>query len=60
MTGVARALALTSAIFLLATAPALAQKNGGVLKFFHRDSPASGSIHGGDDLGRGALHGGFQ
>src|SRR5215472_13300895 len=45
MTGVARALALTSAIFLLATAPALAQKNGGVLKFFHRDSPASGSIH---------------
>jgi len=40
-----RALALTSAIFLLATAPALAQKNGGVLKFFHRDSPARGSIH---------------
>ena len=25
--------------------PAMAQKSGGVLKFFHRDSPASGSIH---------------
>src|SRR5438309_4348547 len=45
MPGIARALALTSAIFLLAAAPALAQKSGGVLKFFHRDSPASGSIH---------------
>ena len=45
MPGIARALALTSAIFLLAAPPALAQKTGGVLKFFHRDSPASGSIH---------------
>ena len=25
--------------------PALAQKSGGTLRFFHRDSPASGSIH---------------
>ena len=25
--------------------PALAQQNGGVLKFYHRDSPASASIH---------------
>src|SRR2546423_12703861 len=45
MRGIARALALTSAIFLLASPPAFAQKSGGVLKFFHRDSPASGSIH---------------
>jgi peptide/nickel transport system substrate-binding protein len=44
MPGITRALALTSAIFL-AAGPALAQKTGGVLKFFHRDSPASGSIH---------------
>src|SRR5712672_4027817 len=28
-----------------AAGPAFAQKGGGVLKFFHRDSPASGSIH---------------
>jgi peptide/nickel transport system substrate-binding protein len=35
------------AAFLAAlfAAPALAQKSGGVLKFFHRDSPASMSIH---------------
>ena len=45
MPGIAYALALTSAIFLLAVPPAFAQKSGGVLKFFHRDSPASGSIH---------------
>jgi peptide/nickel transport system substrate-binding protein len=45
MPGIASALALTSAVFLLAAPPALAQKTGGVLKFFHRDSPASGSIH---------------
>src|SRR5437764_13956204 len=45
MPGIARALALTSAVFLLAAIPAFAQKSGGVLKFFHRDSPASGSIH---------------
>jgi peptide/nickel transport system substrate-binding protein len=45
MVGTARALASASAIFLLTATPALAQKPGGVLKFFHRDSPASGSIH---------------
>jgi peptide/nickel transport system substrate-binding protein len=45
MPGIASALALTSAVFLLAAPLALAQKTGGVLKFFHRDSPASGSIH---------------
>src|SRR5215471_20220499 len=45
MTSIARALAVTSAILLLAVSPVLAQKSGGVLKFFHRDSPASGSIH---------------
>src|SRR5690348_18082066 len=45
MPDIARALALTSAIFLLAASSALAQKTGGVLKFYHRDSPASGSIH---------------
>ncbi|MGE0259709.1 MAG: ABC transporter substrate-binding protein, partial [Alphaproteobacteria bacterium] len=28
-----------------AATPALAQKSGGTLRFFHRDSPASGSIH---------------
>jgi len=32
-------------VFCLSTDPALAQRTGGVLKFFHRDSPASGSIH---------------
>src|SRR2546421_1741954 len=37
MPGTARALAFGSAIFLLAAAPAYAQKSGGVLKFFHRD-----------------------
>ena len=25
--------------------PAMAQQTGGILKFFHRDSPASMSIH---------------
>jgi len=45
MPGIARALALTSAVFLLTAPPAFAQKSGGVLKFFHRDSPASMSIH---------------
>ena len=29
----------------LAATPALAQKSGGTLRVFHRDSPASGSIH---------------
>src|SRR5262245_20281994 len=45
MPGSVRALAFVSAIFLLAAGPACAQKSGGVLKFFHRDSPASMSIH---------------
>jgi peptide/nickel transport system substrate-binding protein len=49
MPWICRALAMASAIFLLgglaALAPAFAQKPGGVLKFYHRDSPASGSIH---------------
>ena len=35
--------------------PATAQQTGGILKFFHRDSPASMSIQrGGNDLDRGA------
>jgi peptide/nickel transport system substrate-binding protein len=34
----------TVAIALLA-GPAAAQKSGGTLRFFHRDSPASMSIH---------------
>ena len=29
----------------LSMGPAVAQKTGGILKFFHRDSPASMSIH---------------
>src|SRR5213078_4470931 len=45
MPGIARALALTSGVFLLTAPSAFAQKSGGVLKFFHRDSPASMSIH---------------
>src|SRR6266481_8320308 len=37
---------ISCAIFgLLAPSPAIAQKSGGILKFFHRDSPASASIH---------------
>ena len=34
-----------AAALMCSTGMALAQKSGGVLKFFHRDSPASGSIH---------------
>src|SRR6201989_1120320 len=45
MPGFARALALMSAIFLFTAPPAFAQKGGGILKFFHRDRPASMSIH---------------
>src|SRR5215471_19993217 len=33
------------AIALLAAAPAVAQKQGGTLRVYHRDSPASMSIH---------------
>jgi peptide/nickel transport system substrate-binding protein len=41
-----RALALAScAIFTFFAGSAFAQQTGGVLKFFHRDSPASMSIH---------------
>jgi len=29
----------------LLSGPTLAQQRGGVLKFYHRDSPASASIH---------------
>src|SRR5947207_151715 len=39
-----RVLIFTAAIGLLA-GPAAAQKSGGTLKLFHRDSPASVSIH---------------
>ena len=45
MPRIACALAAASTIFFLVAPPAPAQKSGGVLKFFHRDSPASGSIH---------------
>src|SRR5437667_6829218 len=39
-------LALAGGLALgLIAAPALAQKSGGTLRFFHRDSPASMSIH---------------
>jgi peptide/nickel transport system substrate-binding protein len=40
-----RALALASALALLCVAPAGAQKSGGILKLYHRDSPGSLSIH---------------
>src|SRR5580692_1601537 len=41
-----QALALAGCIVAgLLGGPALAQQSGGVLKFFHRDSPASASIH---------------
>jgi hypothetical protein len=43
MTGIARVLALATAIFLLAAPPAFEQKSG-VCEFFHRDSPACSSI----------------
>jgi len=36
---------ISCAIFGLLASPAIAQQSGGVLKFFHRDSPASASIH---------------
>src|SRR5947208_1832850 len=37
--------ALLAALFGLLAGPAAAQQSGGVLRFFHRDSPASMSIH---------------
>src|SRR4051794_41976900 len=39
------ACALTTLCLGSAVTPALAQKPGGTLRLFHRDSPASGSIH---------------
>src|SRR3954454_6274160 len=39
------ACALTILCLGWAATPALAQKSGGTLRLFHRDSPASGSIH---------------
>src|SRR5436305_14918317 len=47
MTGLIRSMAgIAAAGFLLGAAgPAWAQKSGGVLKVYHRDSPASMSIH---------------
>ncbi len=38
-------LAFASAVSSLLAGQAMAQQSGGVLKFFHRDSPASASIH---------------
>src|SRR4051794_35558770 len=42
-----RATAAASCVLALsfAAAPAFAQKQGGILKMYHRDSPASASIH---------------
>src|SRR6516225_8389407 len=39
------ALALAGCLAFAAPGVAIAQQQGGVLKFFHRDSPASMSIH---------------
>ena len=39
------ACALTALYLGWAATPVLAQKSGGTLRLFHRDSPASGSIH---------------
>jgi len=41
-----QALAVVSCLLAgLLSGPGLAQQSGGVLKFYHRDSPASASIH---------------
>ncbi len=40
-----RSLLLGALLGLLPANPAMAQKSGGVLRLFHRDSPASASIH---------------
>jgi len=40
-----RALAAASCLLMLAGTPSLAQKQGGILTMYHRDSPASASIH---------------
>src|SRR5258707_11649872 len=36
---------ILTAVFLLVAGPATAQKSGGILKLYHRDSPASLSTH---------------
>jgi peptide/nickel transport system substrate-binding protein len=45
MRGVPGALAAIVLSLLVAPGPALAQKQGGILRMYHRDSPASASIH---------------
>src|SRR5205085_3698141 len=40
-----RIVAFVAALFLALATPAAAQKSGGTLRFFHRDSPGSMSIH---------------
>ena len=46
MSRILRAFATLGGLLALAAAdPALAQKSGGVLRVYHRDSPASMSIH---------------
>ena len=40
-----RIVAFAAALFLALAAPVTAQKSGGTLRFFHRDSPGSMSIH---------------
>jgi peptide/nickel transport system substrate-binding protein len=42
---IARAFLIGAGMFALLAGPASAQKSGGVLRLFHRDSPASMSIH---------------
>src|SRR3954453_10672993 len=41
----ARAFLIGAGLLALLGDPALAQKSGGILRLFHRDSPASASIH---------------
>jgi hypothetical protein len=60
MPGIARALALTSAIFLLTAPPASAQKSGGVLILSPRQPGQRIDPRGSDDLGGGTVHGGIQ
>ncbi len=45
MRGSVRILALVGALFFVVVGPASAQKSGGILKLYHRDSPGSLSIH---------------
>jgi len=41
----ALAAAATAAAMTLGTPAALAQKSGGILRVYHRETPPSGSIH---------------